>query len=163
MYNRFRLTMLNETISRLRITVDRRFGSVPSIEGAVADLNQVFLDLLANSAKAIEDSGRDVGRIEVTTQHAADDVVIEIRDNGCGIAPEVIPKIFDPFFTTKPLGQGMGLGLSVSHGIISRRGGRIEVSSAPGAGSCFRVVLPVETVGAKTSAAKFAIPHQLST
>jgi len=106
-----------------------------------------LLDLLANSARAIEDTGRDDGRIEVTTERAADDVVIEIRDNGCGISPEVIPKIFDPFFTTKPLGQGMGLGLSVSHGIITKHGGRIEVSSEPGQGSCFRVVLPIEPVG----------------
>ena len=62
------------------------------IEGAVADLNQVFLDLLANSARAIEDTGRDDGRIEVTTEFGADDVVIEIKDNGCGISPESIPR-----------------------------------------------------------------------
>jgi two-component system, NtrC family, sensor kinase len=156
------LIMLNETMSRLRITVDRRFGDVPPIEGAVADLNQVFLDLLANSARAIEDTGRDDGRIEVTTEFGADDVVIEIKDNGCGISPESIPKIFDPFFTTKPPGQGMGLGLSVSHGIITKHGGRIEVSSQPGLGSCFRVVLPSGPVGAKACSIPMASGHQSS-
>jgi light-regulated signal transduction histidine kinase (bacteriophytochrome) len=84
-------------MSRLGITVDRRFGNVPPIEGAVADLNQVFLDLLANGARAIEDTGRDDGRIEVTTEFGADDVVIEIKDNGCGISPASIPTILDPF------------------------------------------------------------------
>ncbi len=157
------LMMLNETMSRLQVTVDRRFGAVPPIEGAVADLNQVFLDLLANSARAIEDSGRDDGRIEVTTQTAANDVVVEIRDNGCGISPEVFAKIFDPFFTTKPLGQGMGLGLSVSHGIITQHGGRIEVSSQPGEGSLFRVVLPVAPVSVEASAAPVAILHESTT
>jgi two-component system, NtrC family, sensor kinase len=157
------LTMLNETMSRLRITVARRFVDVPPIEGAVADLNQVFLDLLANSARAIEDTGRDDGRIEIETERAGDDVVIEIRDNGCGISPEVIPKIFDPFFTTKPLGEGMGLGLSVSYGIIAKHGGRIEVSSQPGQGSCFRVVLTIEPVCIQAYSSPIASAHESST
>ncbi len=157
------LMMLTETMSRLRITVDRRLGDVPAIEGAVADLNQVFLDLLANAARAIEVAGNDDGRIEISTERADDVVVVEIRDNGCGIAPELIPKIFDPFFTTKPPGQGMGLGLSVSHGIIARHGGRIEVSSQPGQGSCFRVVLPTGPLVTAVSAAPAAAAEGLST
>ena len=85
----------------------------------------------------------------VATRHQAEEIVVEICDNGCGISSEVIPKIFDPFFTTKPLGQGMGLGLSVSHGIITSHGGHIDVTSEPGQGSCFRVFLPVGPVVAK--------------
>jgi PAS domain S-box-containing protein len=137
------LTMLDEAISRLGITVDRQFGDVPLIEGAVADLNQVFLELIANGARAIEETGRADGRILIKTERQSANAFIEISDNGCGIAPEVMPRIFDPFFTTKPPGQGMGLGLSVSHGIIAKHHGRIEVSSHAGQGSCFRVVLPV--------------------
>ena len=71
-------------------------------------------------------------------------VVVEIEDNGCGIPPEDLPRIFDPFFTTKPVGQGTGLGLSVSYGIIRDHGGSIEVDSAPGRGTTFRILLPVK-------------------
>jgi two-component system NtrC family sensor kinase len=71
-------------------------------------------------------------------------VVIEIVDHGCGIPPEHLPRLFDPFFTTKPVGQGTGLGLSVSYGIIRDHGGVIEVDSAPGRGSTFRILLPVK-------------------
>ena len=153
------LIMLTETTSRLRITVDRQFGDIPPIEGAVADLNQVFLDLLVNSARAIEETGRDDGRIVIKTERLAEDIMIEIRDNGCGISPDVIPKIFDPFFTTKPLGEGMGLGLSVSHGIVTKQGGRIEVSSQHGQGSCFRVVLPIEPMRDRAYSIPIASAH----
>jgi len=137
------LLMLSETLDRLRIGVDRQFADVPRVEGAVADLNQVFLDLIANSAGAIQGSGQSDGRIVVATWSQGVEIVVEITDNGCGISPEVLPKIFDPFFTTKPPGKGTGLGLSVSHGIVARHGGRIEVQSQVGKGSCFRVVLPL--------------------
>jgi signal transduction histidine kinase len=70
-------------------------------------------------------------------------VVVEVEDNGCGIRPEHLPHIFEPFFTTKPVGQGTGLGLSVSYGIIRDHGGVIEVESAVGRGSTFRVRLPL--------------------
>ena len=70
-------------------------------------------------------------------------VIVEIADDGCGIPVDVLPKIFDPFFTTKPLGRGTGLGLSISHGIIAEHGGRIEVESTVGAGTRFRIHLPL--------------------
>jgi signal transduction histidine kinase len=69
--------------------------------------------------------------------------VIEITDNGCGIAPEVLPRVFEPFFTTRSVGEGSGLGLSVAWGIAAEHGGRIEVESTPGQGSRFRVSLPL--------------------
>ncbi len=75
-------------------------------------------------------------------------VVIEIEDNGSGIPVEQVPRVFDPFFTTKPVGQGTGLGLSVSYGIIRDHGGTITVESAPGRGTTFRVELPVRPPGA---------------
>jgi len=67
---------------------------------------------------------------------------LAIRDTGCGIAPELLDRIFDPFFTTKGVGEGTGLGLSVSYGIVNDHAGTIEVDSAPGRGSRFTVLLP---------------------
>ena len=75
---------------------------------------------------------------------AADEVFVEVADDGCGIAPEHLGRIFDPFFTTKPVGKGTGLGLSLSHGIVRRHGGRIDVDSQLGKGTRFRVCLPVQ-------------------
>jgi two-component system, NtrC family, sensor kinase len=73
-----------------------------------------------------------------------DAVEVEVEDNGCGISADHLPHIFEPFFTTKPVGQGMGLGLSVSYGIIRDHSGAIEVESTPGRGSLFRVRLPLQ-------------------
>ena len=70
-------------------------------------------------------------------------MTVEIADNGCGIPDDVLPQIFNPFFTTKTVGDGTGLGLSITHGIIQDHGGRMEVESTPGHGTCFRVVLPI--------------------
>jgi CheY-like chemotaxis protein len=88
-------------------------------------------------------------------------VAVEVRDTGCGIAPENLGRIFDPFFTTKPPGVGTGLGLSICHGIVSAIGGEIQVRSEPGKGSTFRVILPVESasdepVDARTAPAPVA-------
>jgi signal transduction histidine kinase len=138
------LGMLNENLTRQRVTVHKDFADLPLFEGAPAHLNQVFLNLLMNALQAIEAAGKPQGRIDIVTRHAGDDVTVEIADDGCGIPAEKIPKIFDPFFTTKPLGRGTGLGLSLSHGIVSDHGGRIEVESTVGVGTRFRVVLPLK-------------------
>ena len=74
---------------------------------------------------------------------AADEVMVEVEDNGAGIPGADQSKIFEPFFTTKPPGRGTGLGLSICYGIVEDHHGRIEVDSAPGRGSIFRVFLPV--------------------
>ena len=85
------------------------------------------------------------------TRKLAGRVEISIIDTGCGIRPEDLPRIFDPFFTTKGVGKGTGLGLSVSHGIVEAHGGSIEVESTPGAGSTFRVYLPLEPAPAEAA------------
>src|SRR5690606_17912988 len=94
---------------------------------------------VGNAAQAIE---HDQGRIVVATQALDRRVMVLVEDNGKGIAAETLPRIFDPFFTTKPVGQGTGMGLAISHQIIEQHGGAIRVSSKPGVGTRFLVVLP---------------------
>ncbi|HZU35781.1 MAG TPA: ATP-binding protein, partial [Gemmataceae bacterium] len=109
-------------------------------------ISQVLLNLLINALHAIEAAGRSDGQVRLTAQSTGDEVVIEVTDNGVGIGAEDLPRIFDPFFTRKAVGEGTGLGLSISHGLVTGHGGRIEVSSRPGAGSTFRACLPVHGV-----------------
>ncbi|HLM48731.1 MAG TPA: ATP-binding protein, partial [Myxococcaceae bacterium] len=106
---------------------------------------QVFLNLLLNAAQAIAPGQAREQEIRLSAREDAEDpdrVVVEVRDTGCGIAPEHLERIFEPFFTTKPVGVGSGLGLSICHGIITAHGGDISVESAPGRGTTFRVSLP---------------------
>jgi two-component system, NtrC family, sensor kinase len=148
------LLLLSEDVARLGIAVECQFGELPPLQAAAADLNQALLDLLTNAVAAIEESGRPDGRIAVAAHCTGPELVVEIRDNGVGIPPESLPRIFDPFFTTRPVGRGRGLGLSVTHAIVAAHGGRIEVESDPGSGSCFRLVLPVpiaQSTGAQPS------------
>jgi signal transduction histidine kinase len=134
---------------RDRIAVHRDYGTLPLVECDPGQLNQVFMNLLANACDAIAGAGN----IWVTTRAAGDTVSVAIRDDGAGIPPAVLGRIFDPFFTTKAVGQGTGLGLAVSHAVVAAHGGRIDVESAPGAGSTFRVILPVGAAGARLAQA----------
>ena len=120
--------------------VQRHYGLLPPVECLLSQLNQIFLNLLMNAAQAIETRGT----IVIRTGQQGDEVWIEVRDNGRGIAPDNLQRIFDPFYTTKPAGQGTGLGLSIAYSIVQKHHGRIEVESVPGHGSCFRVWLPVQ-------------------
>jgi signal transduction histidine kinase len=107
-------------------------------------LSQVLLNLLVNAVQAIKAGPRPQGgRIRVATRGLGAEMLIEIADTGCGIDPQVRCRLFEPFFTTKAVGEGTGLGLSIAHGIITGHGGRIEVESQPGEGSCFRIFLPL--------------------
>jgi len=127
---------------RHRARLEALLDHVPPVQGNENRLAQVFLNLLMNAAQAIPDGHAESNAIRVSVREAAGEVVVEIGDTGCGMAPEVRERIFEPFFTTKAVGTGMGLGLSISHGIVKGLGGRIEVESEPGKGSVFRVVLP---------------------
>jgi signal transduction histidine kinase len=121
---------------QVRVVTD--FGPLPAVACHPGKVNQVFLNLVVNAAQACEPGGT----VTVRTRPEADGVVVEVSDDGCGIRPEHRARLFEPFFTTKPVGQGTGLGLSVSYGIVRDHGGTIEVDSAVGRGSTFRVRLP---------------------
>jgi two-component system NtrC family sensor kinase len=124
---------------RYKAGIVRSYGDLPEIECLPSRLNQVFLNLLVNAGHAIDGNGT----ITITTGVDGAEAWISIRDTGCGIAPENLNRIFEPFFTTKPVGQGTGLGLSVSYAIVRKHGGRIEVESEVGRGTRFTVRLPL--------------------
>jgi signal transduction histidine kinase len=112
---------------------------LPKVTCYPVKISQVLLNLLMNALEATERGGR------VTVQSrrgTSGDVLVSVADTGCGIDPAIRGKIFDPFFTTKPVGQGTGLGLALSHGIIKAHGGSIAVESQPGHGSVFTIRLP---------------------
>jgi signal transduction histidine kinase len=115
-------------------------------------IEQVVINLIQNAVQAMPDGGE----IEIRMVDRGVEVLLEIKDNGKGIEPENLSRIFEPFFTTKPEGQGTGMGLAVTYGIVSRHGGRIDVSSQVGEGTTFSIQLPKEpeaaVVGERASA-----------
>lgn len=121
----------------LETDFDRRLPLLPLDK---EKMRQVFMNLLVNARQAI---GKQ-GRITLITRYNADreEVTIRVTDDGCGVQPENLNRVFDPFFTTKPTGEGTGLGLSVSYGIIQDHKGQILVNSEPGKGSTFTLILP---------------------
>ncbi len=123
--------------------VTKRYGTTPFVEANEGQLIQVFINLLMNAAQAIGDGPAEDHEIYLTTYtDAAGRAVAEVRDNGPGIAQQLLQRIFDPFFTTKPVGVGLGLGLSISQNLVTALGGEISVESKVGQGTTFRVVLP---------------------
>ncbi|HWN71345.1 MAG TPA: PAS domain S-box protein [Haliangium sp.] len=129
----------NELSHRAELALD--VAPVPAVAGDEARLGQVLTNLLVNAIQALPDERHHDNRILVRVASEDDNVLVEVSDNGAGIAPEVRARIFDPFFTTKRVGQGTGLGLSICHSIVTSLGGRIEVDSEPGVGTTFRVHL----------------------
>jgi two-component system cell cycle sensor histidine kinase/response regulator CckA len=148
----------NEIRHRARLVRD--YGSTPLVEVDAARLGQVFVNLLVNAAQAIPEDGATTHQIRVVTStDALGRAVIEVRDTGPGVPKDLVERIFDPFFTTKPVGIGTGLGLSVSHSIVTALGGAISVVDSHGRGGAFRVVLPAASAtkpGAPVEAAPAA-------
>jgi len=130
----------------LCVDVEKNIGFIPSIEAIGGELNQVLLNLIVNASQAIgvkENAKRGV--IRISTWCDNDSVYCAIEDNGVGIASKNISNIFDPFFTTKPVGQGTGMGLSISYDIIvNHHNGEISVESVEGEGAKFIVKLPMK-------------------
>ncbi|MBW2609884.1 MAG: two-component sensor histidine kinase [Deltaproteobacteria bacterium] len=114
---------------------------LPVIQGAHTELQQVLLNLINNALDAMEKGG---GTIDIKTRLNKDHIVVEIADNGPGIASANLKRIFEPFFTTKPVGKGTGLGLSICYGIMKRLGGDIEVQSVIDKGTIFRINIPLK-------------------
>jgi nitrogen-specific signal transduction histidine kinase/CheY-like chemotaxis protein len=129
----------NEIRHRARLV--KRYGGIARVSGDEARLGQVFLNLIMNAAQAI-DGDPSVNEISVSTRSELGAAVIEISDTGGGILEPDLARVFDPFFTTKAAGAGIGLGLPICRGIITSFGGEISVSSQPGRGTSFKVVLP---------------------
>ncbi len=139
-------------------TVSLQLASdLPNISCLPSEINQVILNLLVNAADAVSEkfgsSGAVQGLISVSTFKAPGGIVIEIRDNGCGIPEENYRRIFDPFFTTKEVGKGTGQGLTLCYGVVcNKHGGNLTVSSKLGEGTTFHVFLPeIPCTGSETN------------
>ena len=135
----------------LRLVTRGLDGAPVPVFGDPHELAQVALNLLLNAGDAIPDPEergaprpRDQGVVEVEVLETADHAVLRVTDDGVGMTPEVAAQCFDLFFTTKEVGEGTGLGLAVVHNIVTNHGGRIELDTAPGRGTTFRVLLPRE-------------------
>ncbi|WP_437616850.1 ATP-binding protein [Sorangium sp. So ce834] len=127
------------------VQVTVAWADLPKVRCKPAELSQVFLNLLINAAQAVECRGPGNGRIAIRARDEARQIALEFEDNGAGMTDDVLGRIFDPFFTTKPVGQGTGLGLTISHKIVvDQHGGTLSVRSTPGAGSTFTITLPKE-------------------
>ena len=133
------LNIVNNEV-KYKADLVKAFGVLPEVECLPSQINQVILNIAVNGAQAISGAR---GRITIATGVEGEHVWIEIADNGSGIPKAIQSRIFDPFFTTKPIGSGTGLGLSLSYGIIQKHHGRIEVRSEEGAGTTFRICLPI--------------------
>src|SRR5215813_10186501 len=131
------LTLLQHQL-KSRIRIEKRFGEVPQVLCHPNQLNQVFMNILANAAQAIPGTGV----IGIRTWRDGDFVKIAISDTGVGIPREQLSKIFDPGFTTKGVGLGTGLGLSICYKIIEDHGGTIEVDTSH-SGTTFTITLPL--------------------
>jgi two-component system, NtrC family, sensor kinase len=133
------LQLLEPQLRNARLEIARNDGrDLPAAYGNASKLQQVFMNLILNARDAMPNGGR----LSINTRLVDTSLVVDFRDTGIGMAPEVIARIYDPFFTTKEVGQGTGLGLALSYGILQEHGGRIFVESRPGEGTHFTIKLP---------------------
>ena len=142
---------LIDTSGETKIQVIKDYGKLPKVTCCPGEINQVFMNILANAIDALEEAKQKgffldkEPMIRISTELEDNDfVVIKISDNGMGIKEEVKTQIFDPFFSTKPVGRGTGLGLSISYSIIvETHGGQLNCFSKPGQGTDFKIVFPL--------------------
>lgn len=127
---------------KYKAEIIRELGELPLVDCIASQINQVIMNITVNAAHAIE----EFGTIHIRTGTQDHKVWIEIEDNGEGIPEHIISRIFEPFYTTKPIGKGTGLGLSLSHTIIEKHNGLLEVESTPGSGTKFKIWLPIKQI-----------------
>jgi signal transduction histidine kinase len=135
------LRLTDYLIRKGRVKVETDFPSEPV--WATYDpqqIEQVVINLIQNAVQAMPEGGQ----LETRMVDQGEQVLLEISDTGKGIQPENLSRIFEPFFTTKPEGQGTGMGLAVTYGIVSRHGGQIDVQSQIDEGTTFSIILPKE-------------------
>ncbi|NEQ53988.1 MAG: HAMP domain-containing histidine kinase, partial [Leptolyngbya sp. SIO3F4] len=128
------------------ILIHKAYSSLlPCIECFAGQLNQVFMNILANAIDALEQDSSDSPKITISTSQINSDWIrIAIADNGRGIPSDIQAKVFDPFFTTKPIGKGTGLGMSISRQIITEQhGGHLYFQTSPQTGTEFFIELPI--------------------
>ncbi|MEL6602656.1 MAG: PAS domain-containing protein [Cyanobacteria bacterium J06614_10] len=131
---------------RAKIEVLKDYGDLPLVYCYAGQLNQVFMNILSNGIDALE--GTDHPQLMISTRLQGDQVKITIGDNGMGMSEAVRSQICNPFFTTKPIGQGTGMGLSISYQIVTERhGGSLETASTPGEGTTFTIQIPLQQPG----------------
>jgi PAS domain S-box-containing protein len=149
---------ITNNVTRRRVDIVKQFSQVPMFNGYPAQFNQVFLNLITNAAYACEKLATNnptyKGRVFISTKYENSTIIIQVGDNGSGIAQEHVGRIFEPFFTTKPVGKGTGLGLSIVYKIIEVHKGKIEVMSRVGVGTIFTITLPVVTSKEKPTSSK---------
>ncbi|HZS03473.1 MAG TPA: ATP-binding protein [Blastocatellia bacterium] len=137
------IQLLEAQLRNTQIEVVRDYDDgLPPALGNAPKLQQVFMNLILNARDAMPNGGL----LKISTTAGRTTATISFSDSGTGIAPEHLAKIYDPFFTTKQIGQGTGLGLAVSYGIVQDHGGNIQVESNPGEGTHFHITLPLATV-----------------
>ena len=130
--------LLAHTGTDAQLRIDARLPDLPRVLGSAPELKHVFLNLFLNARDAMDGGGQ----IRVRVRPGTEALVVTVADDGAGIAASARPHIFEPFFTTKGK-QGLGLGLSVARGVLTRLGGEISVVSRRGRGATFRLVLPL--------------------
>lgn len=132
------VNILKNEIAHRGASISKDLGDIPAIMCNPGQLNQAFVNILVNAAQAIESPGK----IHIKTWADKNNVYVSVADTGKGIPPAVINRIFEPFFTTREIGEGKGLGLSVSYDIVKKHGGTIRVESVLDQGTTVTVVLP---------------------
>ncbi len=137
------LILLNKELKG-RINIEKDYQVSEKIECLPGKVNQAFMNILVNAIQAIPEKGTISIRTETTALKNKEMAKIIFRDTGTGMPPETCKKIFEPFFTTKDVGQGTGLGMSITYGIVQRHKGHIEIDSAPGMGTSIIIYLPLK-------------------
>ena len=124
---------------KYKASLNKDYGELPLTKCNIGQLNQVFMNVFVNATQAID----KWGEISVRTWAEGGNIYVSISDTGCGIPPQLLNRIFEPFFTTKEVGKGTGLGLSVTYDIVKKHGGEICVTSEPGQGTTFTIIIPI--------------------